>query len=131
MFGRLSDSIGRTPLALVFSFGGAVAIVPLALALNDSWVSALFIDLAFLALTACVFSVLAAVMAERFPARMRASGIGIPYNVALSLFGGTAPFLLTWFASMGNESWYFVYLAALAFLVSLGFLGVARRGHYH
>lgn len=118
-FGHLSDRIGRRPLGLTFSIGGAAAIVPLSVALTDRWLQALLVDLALLTLTACMFSVLAVVMTEQFPSRMRAMGVGAPYNLATAIFGGTAPFLLTWLAGSGRSSWYFVYLSVLVLAVAL------------
>lgn len=128
VFGHLSDRVGRRPLALVFSLGGAVAIVPLSLALTDSWLQTFLVDVALLTLTACMFSVLAVLMTEQFPPRMRAMGVGAPYNLATAIFGGTAPFLLTWLAGNGHADWYFAYLAVLVLLVSVGMmLGTRSR----
>ena len=36
------------------------------------------------------------VIVSLFPARVRCTGISISYNVALALFGGTAPLLVTY-----------------------------------
>lgn len=125
LFGHMSDRYGRRVFGLVFSIGGAVAIVPLSLGLTTVWWQSLVVDIALLTLTACMFSVLAAVMTEQFPSRMRAMGVGAPYNLATAIFGGTAPFLLTWFSSQGLGTWYFAYLAVLVLLVTLG-LGKSR-----
>lgn len=127
LLGHLSDRVGRRPLALVFSLGGAVAIVPLNLALTGTWLQTFLIDVALLTLTACMFSVLAVLMTEQFPPRMRAMGVGAPYNLATAIFGGTAPLLLTWLAGIGHADWYFAYLAALVLLVSIGLLGTRDR----
>jgi len=120
LFGHLSDRYGRRILGLIFALGGAIAIVPLSLALSTVWWQTLLTDLALLALTACMFSVLAAVMTEQFPSRMRAMGVGAPYNLATAIFGGTAPFLLTWLSGNDQTTLYFVYLAVLVFLVAFG-----------
>ncbi|MGV9947023.1 MFS transporter [Rhodococcus aetherivorans] len=120
LFGHLSDRYGRRTFGLIFALGGAIAIVPLSLALSTVWWQTLLTDLAFLALTACMFSVLAAVMTEQFPSRMRAMGVGAPYNLATAIFGGTAPFLLTWLSGNDQTTLYFVYLAVLVFLVAFG-----------
>ncbi len=125
-FGHLSDRYGRRKFGLIFSLGGAVAVVPLSLALSDVWWITLLVDLALLTLTACMFSVLAAIMTEQFPSRMRAMGVGAPYNLATAVFGGTAPFLLTWFSGNDMTTWYFVYLSVLIFLVTFG-LGKTRN----
>jgi MFS transporter, MHS family, alpha-ketoglutarate permease len=129
-FGMLSDRIGRRPLGFVFAIGGGVAIYPLSLALSERWYVSLAVDLAFLALTACIFSVLAVIMTDLFPSRMRAMGVGAPYNLATAIFGGTAPFLLTWLAGQGRADSYFIYLACLVLLsaVGLGITSSSRTG---
>jgi MFS transporter, MHS family, alpha-ketoglutarate permease len=126
IFGHLSDRIGRRPFGLAFSLGGAVAIYPLSQLLSEQWLVTLLVDLALLTLTACMFSVLAAMMTELFPMRMRAMGVGAPYNLATAIFGGTAPFLLTWLAGQGRADWYFIYLSVLVLLVTVGVLGASR-----
>jgi len=117
-FGALSDRIGRRALGLVFALGGALLIVPLTGSFSDYWLQSLAVDLALMTLTACIFSVLAAVMTEQFPSRMRAMGVGAPYNLATAIFGGTAPFLLTWLAGNDRATWYFAYVSVLAFAVA-------------
>lgn len=126
-FGHLSDRIGREALVLVFGLGGASLTVPLSLALTDVWAQTLLIDVALLALTATVFSVLAVLMTEQFPTRMRAIGVGAPYNLTVAIFGGTAPFLLTWLAGDGRANSYFIYLAVLILLTVAGLVGASAK----
>jgi MHS family alpha-ketoglutarate permease-like MFS transporter len=127
LFGHLSDQIGRRPLVAFFSIGGAATIVPLSLALSDSWTQTLALEVCLLTLTASVFSVLAVLMTEQFPTRMRAIGVGAPYNLTVAVFGGTAPFLLTWIAGGGHATGYFVYLAVLCLVTVLGLPYLAQK----
>jgi len=57
-------------------------------------------------------------------------GVGAPYNLATAIFGGTAPFLLTWLAGQGRADSYFIYLACLVLLsaVGLGITSSSRTG---
>ena len=54
----------------------------------------------------------AVVKAELFPAEIRALGVGLPYALTVSLFGGTAESLALWFKRMGHETWFYWYVTA-------------------
>jgi MHS family alpha-ketoglutarate permease-like MFS transporter len=58
-------------------------------------------------------SINAVVKAELFPAGVRALGVGLPYAVAASVFGGTAPYVALQFKDLGHESWFFIYISVL------------------
>ncbi len=60
----------------------------------------------------------AVVKAELFPAGVRALGVGLPYAIAASVFGGTAPLIALQFKAAGHESWFYWYVSTLV-LVSL------------
>jgi MFS family permease len=51
-----------------------------------------------------------AFLSENLPPHLRSGGIGIIYAVAISLFGGTAAFVVTWLTSMTGSplapAWY-------------------------
>ena len=67
-------------------------------------------------------SVNALVKAELFPTAVRATGVGLPYAVATSIFGGPAESIALWFKSIGHEAWFSYYLTtviAIALGVSL------------
>jgi MHS family proline/betaine transporter-like MFS transporter len=68
------------------------------------------------------------VCAELFPARVRASVLGVSYNITNTLFGGLAPLLVSWFVvSTGDKAGaaYYVIAMALCGLAGIGIL--ARR----
>jgi MHS family alpha-ketoglutarate permease-like MFS transporter len=58
-------------------------------------------------------SINAVVKAELFPTRVRAMGVGLPYAVTVSVFGGTAESIALWFKSIGHETWFYYYLTGL------------------
>ncbi|MEV0947740.1 MFS transporter [Rhodococcus sp. NPDC049939] len=108
-WGIVSDKIGRKPV-LIF---GTVALMFLLHPLNSivkgqAW--QLFIAMAIaMILIACITSLLPAVFAELFPTGIRATGVGVPYSLVVALFGGTAPYLQTFFADKEIASaftWY-------------------------
>ena len=55
-------------------------------------------------------SINAVVKAELFPAEVRATGVGLPYALTVSIFGGTAESVALWFKSLGHEDWFYFYL---------------------
>ena len=120
VFGALSDRIGRKPVLLWFGVMGTLCTVPLLTALSRThdFMTALLLVMASLVIVSGYTSINAVVKAELFPAGIRALGVGLPYAVAASLFGGTAPYVALWFKGIGHESWFYWYVSALV-LVSL------------
>src|SRR5262249_21548489 len=67
-------------------------------------------------------SINAVVKAELFPTRVRATGVGLPFAITVSIFGGPAESIALWFKSIGHEVWFSYYLTAViavSFLVSM------------
>ncbi|MBM4792352.1 MFS transporter [Streptomyces sioyaensis] len=128
--GLLSDRIGRKPLLLGFSLGFAVLAVPLLHLVTDAFLSLLLVQCAGMVLLTGYTAIAAAVNAEVFPARVRAAGIGFPYSLTVALFGGTAPYVGTWFRQAGHPDlfpWYVAALCLVSFLVYLTLPETARR----
>ena len=110
--GALSDRVGRRPVLLAFGVLGTLFTVPLLTAIShakDGWTAFLLI-LAALVIVTGYTSINAVVKAELFPTRIRALGVGLPYAVAVSLFGGTAEYFALWFKDAGHESWFYWYV---------------------
>ncbi len=113
--GALSDRVGRRPVLVAFGVLGALATVPLLGALGTRGVGegrAFVLLVAALLVVSGYTAVNAVVKAELFPVEVRALGVGFPYAVAVSLFGGTAEYLALWARKAGHERWYFWYVAA-------------------
>ncbi|MNL69475.1 Alpha-ketoglutarate permease [compost metagenome] len=51
--------------------------------------------------------------ADLYPASVRALGVGLPYAIGNALCGGTAEYVALMLKSMGIESYFFYYVAAL------------------
>ncbi|GAA4261752.1 MFS transporter [Dietzia aurantiaca] len=116
--GSISDRFGRKPVLIVFSGGFTLAVIPMLNFVGNSFVSLLVVQLLGFTLLAGWTATSAAVMVELFPARIRATGIGFPYAVTVAVFGGTAPYFVTWLIDRDLTTWVGIYLAVLA-LVSL------------
>jgi MFS transporter, MHS family, alpha-ketoglutarate permease len=114
-YGALSDRIGRKPLLVGFGVLGTAFTIPLLRALqatSSALVAFLLIAGAWM-IVAGYTSINAVVKAELFPTSVRATGVGLPYAITVSVFGGTAESIALWFKSIGREAWFAYYLTAL------------------
>jgi MHS family alpha-ketoglutarate permease-like MFS transporter len=108
------------------------ATVPLMSALaraQDGW-SAFWLVMAGLTISSFYSSISAVVKAELFPVEIRALGVGLPYAIAVSLFGGSAGYIALWFKSIGHEPWFYWYVTACVFgsLLVYVFMRETARG---
>jgi MHS family alpha-ketoglutarate permease-like MFS transporter len=110
--GYLSDRIGRRPVLITFGVLGVLGTVPVLIALGDTRTELRAFALLMAALLAVsgYTSINAVVKAELFPTEIRALGVGLPYAIAVSLFGGTAEYLALWAKSVGHERWFYWYV---------------------
>ncbi len=115
LYGALSDRIGRKPLLLWFGITGTLFTIPLLDALQ-----ATRSPLVAFGLIACAWlivagytSINAVVKAELFPTHVRATGVGLPYAITVSIFGGTAEPLALWFKAAGFERGFYFYLTGM------------------
>ena len=58
-------------------------------------------------------SINAVVKAELFPTIVRATGVGVPYALTVSIFGGTADSIALWLKKIGHEGWFDYYLTGM------------------
>ena len=118
VYGAISDKIGRKPLLMFFGIAGTLGTVPILNTLHavkSPFVAFLLICAAWL-FVAGYTSINAIVKAELFPTSVRAMGVGLPYAITVSLFGGTAPAIALWFKTMGHEQYFYYYLSAIIFV---------------
>jgi len=114
VIGALSDKIGRRPILIAFGVLGTLCTVPILTTLHtiQSWWGAFFLIMAALIIVSGYTSINAVVKAELFPTEIRALGVGLPYALTVSIFGGTAEYIALWFKSIGMETGYYWYVTA-------------------
>ena len=112
LWGMVSDRVGRKPVLILGSTALCLLLFPLtAFVQDEAW--QLFVSMTIaLFFIACFASIGPAVYAEMFPTTIRAAGLGVPYSIAVALFGGTAPYMQTFFAERGAPAGFNVYAIA-------------------
>ncbi|WP_413776546.1 MFS transporter [Rhodopseudomonas sp. P2A-2r] len=131
VYGALSDRIGRKPLLIFFGVAGTLSTVPILTLLKDtkSPFTAFLLICAAWVFVAGYTSINAVVKAELFPTNIRALGVGVPYALTVSIFGGTAPAIALYFKSLGHEEWFYYYLSGMIFLSLLIYLTMRDTKH--
>ncbi|MER5631740.1 MFS transporter [Streptomyces nitrosporeus] len=116
--GALSDRVGRKPMLIAGSAGFVVFSWPAFYLMSRGSLALAITAMLLLGLLVAVFDgALSAMMAEQFPARIRSGAMAIPYNLVVSAFGGSVPYVATWLvASTGSRlapAFYVMLLSAV------------------
>jgi MHS family alpha-ketoglutarate permease-like MFS transporter len=131
LVGALSDRVGRRPILIAFGVLGTLSTYTVlsGIAAADSVWTAFAWVMTGLVIVSGYTSINAVVKAELFPAHIRALGVGLPYALTVSLFGGTAEYLALWFKKVGHEPWFYWYVTACvgASLLVYAFMRDTRR----
>lgn len=117
LMGALSDRFGRRQMLIVFGVLALFSTVPLLSALaeaRDAWTAFVLILIA-LTISSLYSSISAVVKAELFPVEIRALGVGLPYAITVSLFGGSAEYIALKCKTMGHESLFYWYVTGCVF----------------
>ena len=122
--GAWSDRIGAKPLVIFSAASIGVATLPLL-----SWVNAdpslarlIMMQLVLAILLSFSTGPMPAMLAKLFPTRVRSTGIALAYNLAVTIFGGFAPFIATWLIAQTKNPLapgYYVVFAAILSLAAL------------
>ena len=130
--GYLSDLVGRKPMLISgLLFNACISIPAYMLAGQATLVSAI-LGQSLLAIGMGLFAgPLGAALLELFPTKTRFSASAISYNLAYTIFGGTAPLLGAWLVlksgSLLAPAWYMVAVSVVVLLVTLALPETSKR----
>ncbi|MEV8132885.1 MFS transporter [Pseudarthrobacter oxydans] len=118
-WGKLSDKIGRRPVLMGFAVAMIIAQFPLMSIISaEPWT--LFVaSTTALLIVGASGALLASVLSEAFPTRVRTQGIGFAYSFSVAAFGGTAPYLNALF-----NSWEMGWLSNIYIMILCGLTGI-------
>ncbi|CCB66672.1 MFS transporter [Hyphomicrobium sp. MC1] len=121
VFGLLSDWTGRRPLmlgaALCISIGAYPALY--ALTLYPNFTALIATHAIFGLLIAAFTGPAPAKLTELFPVEVRSTGLSISYNLAVTIFGGFAPFIAAWLIEATESK-----LAPASYVMSASLIGI-------
>lgn len=128
MFAFISDYTGRLKIMVTSCVLLITLVVPLInIVLSGHANLQLMGQVAISILLGMFVGPLAAVSAECFSINVRYSGIGIPLNLAASVFGGTTPLICGWLARLtGEQTMPAYYLIAAAIVAMAAILTLSR-----
>ncbi|MCO8649386.1 MFS transporter, partial [Burkholderia multivorans] len=121
----VSDRIGRRPVLLA----GMLALLTVTYPLF-SWLAAapsigrlLVMQLVICTIIGVTYGPAPTALAEQFATRMRSTGIALAYNIAVMIFGGFAPFIVTWLTRASGSpvapAWYVLFAASFGLAASV------------
>ena len=126
----ISDRVGRKPLMIAFSVLLAVLTYPLFLLASTQVFFLIVIAQVLFGIVISLFSGPGpAALVEMFPTNVRYSALGVSYNLAVAIFGGTAPFIATYLISRTGSSLSPVIYVVVAAVITLFFVSRMKETH--
>jgi MHS family proline/betaine transporter-like MFS transporter len=124
--GLYSDKVGRRATVMTACALLIVVVYPSFLMASSGSFAASIVGVMLLAVGAVLCGVVtAALLSETFPTRTRYTASAITYNMAYTIFGGTAPLMATWLiTTTGSNLSPAFYLIAVALLALAGGLAL-------
>jgi MHS family proline/betaine transporter-like MFS transporter len=123
LLGRLSDTVGRKPIAWVGSVGLVLLAFPMILLIRVDTGVSIFLGLLLMGLLLICFSAtMPSTLPSLFPTDVRGAGLSISFNVSVSAFAGTTSVVVgALVGATGDLNWpaYYLVVAGLIGCVSV------------
>ncbi len=134
ILGALSDKIGQRAMMIIYSLLTMLCTIPIMQILRTVSNPYIAFGLVTSLITILTFytSISGLLKAELFPAEIRALGVGLPYAIANTVFGGTAEYVALWTKSIDIESsfyWYVTAIALMSLCISLTMPDLRQQGY--
>ncbi|GGV33111.1 glycine betaine/L-proline transporter ProP [Streptomyces spectabilis] len=122
--GVLSDRFGRKPLLMTGMVGFLVLSAPAFLLIKQGALIAVAAGMLMLGLSlVCLLGTMSATLPALFPTPVRYGSLSVGYNLSASLFGGTAPLVITALISLTGSDMMPAYYSMAA--AAVGIVAVA------
>ncbi len=122
LVGALSDRIGRKPIYAIAVVSTLVLMIPAFTIMQIGTEIAVFCALGLVAIPAVFYlAVSAAALPALFPTASRFGAMALAFNIAVSLFGGTTPFISQWLVQLTDNT----YMPAFYIMIFSALAGVA------
>jgi MFS family permease len=129
--GRLADRVSPRLLLRVGSFALVALAFPFYSALVDRSLNPMLLMVLAGACAAFVNGTFACLLTDLFPTRIRFSGVALAFNVAFTIFSGTAPLIATsLIQSTGQKTAPAFVMVACGLLTLLGSIGLSSNGGF-
>lgn len=132
--GWLSDKYGRNVVMIAPRILFIIAVVPAIYVITTSGSpNLMFLMIAILALFQAISAAVSLVaLPECFPRAVRTSGLSITYATAVTIFGGTSQFVVTWLIDLTGTpmalAWYLVAANIVAIIALFSLKPPAAKG---
>jgi MFS transporter, MHS family, proline/betaine transporter len=133
LFGALSDRIGRLPIPAISAIAMLLIAYPMFswLASEPTLQTLLWVWVIFGVLIAGYHGSMPALMSELFLTRTRTTGLSISYAFGVLIFGGFAPFIISWLIELTGSklapSFYMMLAAGISLMALAGARGAGYR----
>lgn len=130
--GKLSDRVGRRPVYFAAVIATLVLMVPAFLVMHLDSFAAVMVAMFMVAIPVGLYvSLSASALPALFSTKNRFSGMGVTYNISVSLFGGTTPLVSQYLLQTTGISlmpaFYIMFFAAMAGVALIWFRESARK----